>query len=52
MTPLWVFFDRWLPRQAVWPALTLTYALALFLLLIVAQVPEENIIYIDLEVMD
>ncbi len=48
MTPLWSFYERLLPGRLVWPAVTLTYMIAILLLLLFARVPVEQIIYIDL----
>lgn len=50
MTPLSRFYARWLPDWLVWPMVTLTYAFGLLLLFFGAQAPDENIIYIDLQV--
>lgn len=49
MTPLWRFWSRWLPRGAVWFAVTLCYAAGLLLFLFLARVPQANIVYVDVE---
>ena len=49
MTPLTRLYARFLPASLVWPAVTLTYASALLLLLLFGQPVGNDIVYIDLE---
>ncbi|WP_162798529.1 hypothetical protein [Sulfitobacter sp. SK012] len=49
MTPLTRFFSDHLPARLVWPAVTMTYAAALLLLVLFGQPIGNEIIYIDLE---
>ncbi|MDF1722288.1 MAG: hypothetical protein P1U65_16570 [Minwuia sp.] len=49
MTPLARLYTRYLPARLVCPAVTLTYASALLLLLLFGQAAGNDIVYIDLE---
>ena len=49
MTPLTRFYTRILPVYAVWPALTLTYAAAISVLIIYGRPISNHIVYIDIE---
>jgi len=48
LTPLWRFYARMLPSgRLVWPAVGLTYAIAILVVFYGAGAPSHSIIYID-----
>lgn len=51
MTPLSRFYSRYLPVQAIWPAMTLTYAATILLLLLAGSPNRNDIVYIDIETL-